>query len=120
MTLKECFEALGGNYDEVLGRLRSERLIQKFTLKFLEDGSYDLLCRSMESGDYAEAFRAAHTLKGVCQNLSFTRLYSSSAQLCEALRNGFTPEAPGLFDLTTQDYALTVAAIRDFQASIPQ
>lgn len=120
MTLQECYAALNGNYDEVLGRLRSERLVQKFVLKFLEDGSYDLLCRSMESGDYAEAFRASHTLKGICQNLAFDRLGSSSSQLCEALRNGVTPEAPALFELTKQDYALTADAIRAFQAALPQ
>lgn len=120
MTLQECYTALEGNYEEVIGRLRSERLVQKFVLKFLEDGSYDLLCRSMESGDYEEAFRASHTLKGVCQNLAFDRLGRSSSQLCEALRNGVTPEAPDLFALTRQDYALTASAIRDFQASIPQ
>lgn len=120
MTLQECYAALEGNYEEVLGRLRSERLIQKFALKFLEDGSYDLLCRSMESGDYAEAFRCAHTLKGVCQNLAFDRLGRSSSQLCEALRNGITPEAPDLFGLTRRDYALTVEAIRAYQASLPQ
>ena len=40
MTLRECYDALGGSYDEVLGRLRSERLVQKFVLKFLADGSY--------------------------------------------------------------------------------
>ena len=43
MTLKECYAAMGGDYDEVIGRLRSERLVQKFVLKFLDDGSYDLL-----------------------------------------------------------------------------
>ena len=46
MTLKECYAALGGDYDEVIGRLRSERLVQKFVLKFLDDGSYDLLCHA--------------------------------------------------------------------------
>ena len=74
MTLQECYAAMGGNYEEVLGRLRSDRLIQKFVLKFLDDGSYDLLCRSLEEKNYEEAFRAAHTIKGVCQNLSITKL----------------------------------------------
>ena len=32
MTLQECYAALGGNYDDVLGRLHSERLVQKFVL----------------------------------------------------------------------------------------
>ena len=117
MTLKECYAAMGGDYDEVIGRLRSERLVQKFVLKFLDDGSYDLLCRALEEGNREEAFRAAHTIKGVCQNLDFTKLYRSSCQLSEALRNGVTPEAPSLLEQVKADYAQTVAAIRAFQES---
>ena len=49
MTLQECYAAMGGNYEEVLGRLRSDRLIQKFVLKFVDDGSYQLLLDSMAS-----------------------------------------------------------------------
>ena len=106
MTLQECYKAMGSNYDEVLGRLRSERMIHKFALKFLEDTSYELLITSMENKDYAEAFRAAHTIKGVCQNLDFTRLYRSSSQLSEALRNGFTPEAPALAEPMPEQLSL--------------
>ncbi len=117
MTLKECYAALGGDYDEAMGRLRSEKLVQKFVLKFLADGSYDLLLSSAAAADWQEAFRAAHTIKGVCQNLDFTRLYRSSSQLSEALRNGFTPEAPALAEQVKEDYARTTAAIRAFQES---
>ena len=28
MTIQECYEAIGGNYEEVLGRLQSEALIR--------------------------------------------------------------------------------------------
>ena len=118
MTLQECYAALEGNYNEVIGRLRSEALVQKFVLKFLADGSYELLCSSMESGDYPEAFRAAHTIKGVCQNLSFTKLYTSSAQLCEALRDGLHPEAPALKTQVDSDYRQTAEAIRTFQTAL--
>ena len=116
MSLQECYSALGGSYEEVLSRLSSERLVKKFALKFLTDPSYDLLVRSMESEDWPEAFRAAHTIKGVCQNLSFTTLYQSSSQLAEALRNGFTPEAPALYTQVRSDYELTASAIRAYQA----
>ena len=34
MTMQECYKAIGGNYEAVLGRLHSEALIQRFTLKF--------------------------------------------------------------------------------------
>ena len=117
MTLQECYAALEGDYQGVLGRLTSERMVQKLVLKFLNDGIYDLLLRSMAEENWQEAFRAAHTIKGVCQNLDFTRLYRSSSQLSEALRNGFTPEAPALAEQVKEDYARTTAAIRAFQES---
>lgn len=120
MTLRECYDALEGDYAEVTGRLRSETLVRKFVLKFLSDPSYELLCRSMADGDYGEAFRCAHTIKGVCQNLAFTKLYASSAQLCEALRNGFQPEAPALAQQVNADYDQTVSAIRTFQAELEE
>lgn len=118
MTLQECYAAMGSNYEEVVGRLRSDRLIQKFVLKFMDDGSYQLLLDSMASGNYEEAFRAAHTIKGVCQNLGLTRLLDSSSRLSEALRHGYTPEADGLTEQVGQDYRDTIGAIRAFQASI--
>lgn len=115
MTLQECYAAMGGNYEDAIGRLRSERLVRKFVLKFLDDGSYDLLCQSLEEKNYPEAFRAAHTIKGVCQNLSIDMLQSSSSRLCEALRNGYTPEADALAEEVRADYSQTVTAIRSFQ-----
>ncbi len=118
MTLQECYAAMGGDYQEAVGRLRSERLVQKFILKFPGDGSFDLLCRSMEAEDYEEAFRAAHTIKGVCQNLSLSKLLDSSSRLCDALRHGCSPEAGALFDETRADYRRTVDAIRAFQEEL--
>lgn len=116
MNLQECYAAMGGNYEDVLGRLRSERLIQKFVLKFLEDGSYDLLCTSLEAKNYEDAFRAAHTIKGVCQNLSMTRLQASSTALADALRGGvWKEEAAPLVEQVKADYQETAAAIRSFR-----
>lgn len=115
MTLKECYDAIGGNYDDVVSRFHSEKIVKKFVLKFLNDSSYELLCTSMKDENYEEAFRAAHTIKGICQNLSITRLYEISGQLCEALRNGFTPEAPTLVERTKEEYQQTLAAIKEYQ-----
>lgn len=115
MTLEECYAAMGGDYADAIGRLRSERMIQKFVLKFPGDESYDLLCRSWEAKDYQEAFRAAHTIKGICQNLSITRLGDSAARLTDALRGGWTPGADALIEEVRRDYQNTVGAIRDFE-----
>ena len=48
MTVRECYEAMGANYDEVFSRLRSDERIVRFLIKVAEDGSYALLCRSLE------------------------------------------------------------------------
>lgn len=118
MTLRECYAALGGDCDEALGRLRSEALVQKFVLKFPADPSFALLEASMAAEDWPEAFRGAHTLKGVCQNLSFSALYRSSAALCDALRGGFQPQAIPLAETVREDYRRTAEAIGALQASL--
>ncbi len=115
MTMQECYAALGGDYADVTARLRSERLVQKFVLKYLDDRSFDLLCTAMAEGNYEEAFRAAHTIKGMCQNLSFTRLLASSSQLADALRHGWTPEAVPLMEQVRADHLAVTAAIHAFQ-----
>ena len=115
MTLRECYAALGGDYDDALGRLRSEKLVAKFVLRFLDDKSSDLLCSSVEEKNYEEAFRAAHTIKGICSNLSFTVLGRSSSELSEALRYGYTPGADALAEQVKEDYRQTAAAIRAYR-----
>ena len=45
MSLTECYIALGGSYEEVLSRLSSERLVNKFVLKFLTDQIGRASCR---------------------------------------------------------------------------
>ena len=62
---------------------------------FLEDQSYLQLKQALKDKNYEDAFRSAHTLKGVCQNLSFDRLYEVSHELTELLRDR-TGEQPGI------------------------
>lgn len=118
MTLQECYTALGGDYEDVISRLRSERLVRKFVLQFLDDGSYDLLCTSLEQKNYGDAFRAAHTIKGMCQNLSFTKLQESSGLLSGKLRSGCTPEVESLMEQVAEDYQRVLGAIRAFQEGL--
>ena len=116
MTIQECYDALGGDYQEVLGRLYSEALVQKFVGKFLSDQSFQLLESSLKAGSYEDAFRAAHTLKGVTQNLSFTKLYQSSNKITEALRTKKYDQALQLFPQLEADYLQTAGAIQAYQA----
>jgi len=105
---------MGGDYDGVITRLRGERLVSKFALKFLDDKSYELFCTTYAQKNYEEAFRAVHTIKGVCQNLGFDRLLASSSRLADALRHGWTPEADDLIGPFSEDYRATVDAIKEY------
>ena len=115
LSLKECYDAMGGDYEGVSERLRSENMVRKFALKFLEDRSYDLFCDAMADKNYEEAFRAAHTLKGICQNLGFTRLLKSSSEMSEALRYNRTEEAEALCKCFEADYKSVIEALSEFK-----
>jgi HPt (histidine-containing phosphotransfer) domain-containing protein len=106
MTLKECYDAMGASYDEVMGRLRTDERVQKFLLRLPKDPSYQQLCEAMEQKQVEEAFRASHTLKGVCQNLSLTKLYTSAATLCDAMRGkqDYDPAWESMLAEVKQDY----------------
>lgn len=118
MTLKECYIALGGDFADVVGRLRSEQAVQKFMLKFLDDGTFDVLCGALEADNLEEAFRAAHTLKGLCLTLGFTKLAGSGSRLTEALRGGDLAAGKALFPTVEEDYRQTVDAILKFKSDL--
>ncbi len=117
MTLKECYETMGADYQDVLKRLMSEKLIQKFSLRFLEDKSFDELMAALDAGNGDDAFRGAHTLKGVSQNLGFTRLYQSSGALTESLRGRVLPADEGLVQAVKDAYRDTVDALEAYKLS---
>lgn len=37
MTVKECYDAIGADYDDVFSRLRKDDRIRKFLLKVLDE-----------------------------------------------------------------------------------
>ena len=41
MTVRECYEKIGSDFDKVLERMGSEALVKRFAIKFLEDKSFD-------------------------------------------------------------------------------
>ena len=120
MTIQECYQKLGGEFAQVEKRLPSVGLVRKFIVKFLDDDSYSKLCLAMQNGQREEAFRAAHTLKGVSANLGFSRLLASAGELTELLR-AETETIPGrtadLLEEVKQDYELTVSVIRAYLES---
>lgn len=87
MNIREFYQTTGGDYTDALQRLMKESRVEKFTRMFPDDSCYRDLESSLAKKDVAGAFRAVHTLKGVCLNLSYTRLYEAVFEVTEALRN---------------------------------
>ena len=106
---------MGADYQEVLGRLYNEAMICKFVRMFLQDDSFQILEEALRRGDVKEAFRGAHTLKGVCQNLGFDALYAPASALTEALRGGTLDGADTLFPPVEKEYQRVVTALKELE-----
>ena len=117
MNLKDCYLKFGGDFDEVLGRLRREQTVRKFVFKFLDDKSFSLFEASMVKKDYSEALRAVHTLKGICQNLSFTKLFESSSLVTNALKENDWNKAVDMMPKLSKDYYEIINVIKEFKSS---
>ena len=99
MTIKECYDAMGADYQNTLNRFPNEAFIKKFVLKFLDDNSYANLKEAIAAGNVEEAFRAAHTLK-------------ASSAITEIFRAGELAGAKEAFEEVEKQYNITVNAIK--------
>lgn len=113
MDLKEVYMEMLGDYEDVLSRLRKDERIEKYLTKFKDADYNESLLKAIEQKDYEAAFREAHNLKGVCQNLSLTKLANSASELTDSLRSGNIPQ--NLDELVCEvekDYELVIAALK--------
>lgn len=117
MNLRDCYIKFGGDFDGVMSRLRREQLVTKFVYKFLDDKSFGLFEAAMGDQDYDEALRAVHTLKGICQNLSFTSLYESSSRITNALKEKDYSKAMDMAPQLSKDYDQIIHAVEEYKSS---
>lgn len=112
MQIKECYEMMDANYQDVLSRLVSDKLIYKFNKKFALADDYEQLVRALEVEDYELAFRMSHNLKGNSLNLGYSGLFAVSNEICEALRGGKpTVDVMPMLAKVTEKYHQVIAGI---------
>ena len=110
---RDQLEAAGIDIESALERMMgSEALLERMMGKFLDDPQYPALRAALEAGDVERAVSAAHTLKGVCGNLSMTELYGLFTRQVDALRAGDMPLARGIMAEIAPAYERVMAAIR--------
>lgn len=102
MNLEEFYAQIGGDYADTLQRLCNENMVKKFVKMYQDDPTCADLHNAALQQDWEAAFRGAHTLKGVAQNLGFERLYQVSAVLTEAMRGNKPLEDRSLLDAVEQ------------------
>ncbi|HBJ18362.1 MAG TPA: hypothetical protein DDY70_01250 [Clostridiales bacterium] len=108
--ISDFYEAVGGDLDEVIDRLEDLDMVKENLLDFSEDTAYAELTENLRKNDSKDAFRAAHTLKGICYTFGIGRLGDSAAAICEELRRGAFPTGE-MTERLTKEYDLVIRAI---------
>ncbi len=112
--LKEKLIQAGVDVNSALERfMGNSALMIKFLKKFPADENYNILVTSLEADNFDDAFKAAHTLKGLCGNLSLTKLQSVVSEQTELLRAGNGPEAKKFMPEVIKEYEEIVAILND-------
>lgn len=106
MDLKEFYQGVGGDFENVLGRFGGmEAMVKRFLGKFAQDGSYQKLLDAVEQKDAKAIEAAAHTLKGVCSNLGISRLQELTEKIMFHVREGKpVDEVPAMLEPVKKEY----------------
>ncbi len=103
--LKQIYAAAGGELEKALTRFgKNEEMLKHFLRLFVKDGSFAELQSALLADKTEDAFRASHTLKGICANLGFDGLYAKASEMTELLRHGELAQAKPLFPGLAQAY----------------
>lgn len=91
--------------------MNNEALLEKFLAKFPADPNHDRLTAAIAAGDKEGAIIAAHTLKGVCGNLSMTALFELLTRQVAAFRADDWEGAVAMMPELDRMYTALCAAI---------
>lgn len=109
--IKEFYQNINGDYETAISRMSNDDRIKKYLTFFLADESFSQLKKAMEENNCDDAFRAAHTLKGVCQNMAFSELGKIAEDITEKLRAKDFESAKEVFPEVEVAYQKVISAI---------
>ena len=110
--LKAIYDIAGSDAEKVLARFGgNEEMLKHFLCLFAQDSSFSELQAALAAGNTEEAFRAVHTLKGICANLGFERLYEKASTMTEFLRRGELENTKPLFPGLAGEYETVMEAL---------
>lgn len=89
MSLLTELKEMGVNTDEALARfMNNSAFYERMLGKFVANAESTEVMSFIDSGDFEQAEKNAHTLKGVTGNLSLTPLFKGYDGVVSAIRSG--------------------------------
>lgn len=108
MTAEDREKLVNAGYDVdgALARfVNNEMLFMTFLKKVPGDAHFDAILPDVEGGNFDEAHKNAHAIKGVVGNLGMTPVFDASADLCVALKAGTDPaDIRAKYDTFAEEY----------------
>lgn len=117
MTVKECYEQMHGDYQDMLERVGTDGLVERFMLKYTDEKTMDTLRAAVNAGDIEASFNAAHTLKGIVANLGFSGMLKAVHDLTEQLRPRTEAADSSLMQKVEEEYKLVIDTIELYRNS---
>lgn len=111
---KQQFIDAGVEIESALERfMNNDAMLEKFLKKFLDDKNFEKLVNAMQEKEFEDAFEAAHTLKGVCGNLSLDIFCKSVCTMVEYLRSNQYDEACAYMPELTREYENAIEKVKN-------
>lgn len=110
---KEVLMEAGIDVADTLERfMGSEDLMMKFLLRFPQDESFVQMKQALEANNAEEAYKAAHSLKGLAGNLGMKRLFQAASAVVEDLRKGDLKTAQAEREAVDLEYQQVMRALQ--------
>ncbi len=110
---KQLLQKVGIDTDDAIQRFMDRAaLFEKFLMKFLNDTNMSALQKAIAEHQEEQATFHAHTLKGVCGNLSIRPLYDLFQRQVDLFRQHKWEEAVALMPEIESIYQQTINAIK--------
>lgn len=108
-------EKAGINMETLIERLMgNEALIRKFMHRFSENENFGELEDAIAVSDWKAACAAAHMLKGMCGNLSITKLFELFAEQVRLFRANENERAAEMMEEIRTRYEYTMEHINNW------
>ena len=114
MILQKLNE-IGVDGNSLLERLIGNKdLIDILFQKFINDQNFNNLTQAIKKKDVKEIYNASHNLKGLCSNLSITKLSFLFSKQVDFIKNDHINEAIEMMPSICDEYYLTINNLKNY------